>query len=116
MLTFVVQSSFEARAEKVQLVHLDRNSPIGPIPTDVGPPKKLLLSNASVLLKNKTAMGLPTMDMDFFRGHPNAAFDIEPMESVIDLARIGCGLAIAVAGLGSVLLPRLKSGIPPSEP
>ncbi len=117
-ITFIVQSSFESRAVKVQLVRIDptQHSLFGPVTQDVGQPRLLVLAGPDVLLKNKTALGFPTMDVDYLKKHPGAGLDIEPVESAIQIARIGCILAAAVAGLGALFWPQIRPMSPPLEP
>lgn len=115
--TFIVQSSFESRAVKIQLVRIDATqvSRFGPVTQEVGQPKNLILSSADVLLKNKTSLGIPTMDVDYLRRHPGAGLDIEPVESAIQIARIGCLFASLVAGLGALLWSKISAMSLPTE-
>ena len=116
--TFIVQSSYESRAMKVQLVRIDatKHNPFGPVTQEIGQPKRLILRSADVLLKNKTALGTDTMDADYLKRHPGAGLDIEPVESAIQIARIGCILASLVAGVGALLWPQIGAMGLPTEP
>ena len=116
--TFALESSYSARARKVQVVRIDRthNSLFGPVTIDVGDPVPLILDDESAFLKNKTSTGLPMLDADYLNRHGGAALQLQTVESVVALARLGCVLSLAVAAAGLVLLNRLRSFLIPPDP
>lgn len=113
--TFAMESSFEGRAQKVQIVRIDktRHSRFGPVTIDVGNPEMLIVDDPSAFLKNKTATGLPMVNADTIKAHGGDALQLQAMLSVIGLARIGCALSLLAVTTGLVLLNRILCPIPP---
>jgi len=109
--TFAVESSYDSRAQKVQLVRIDRaqHSLFGPVTVEQGEPTSMIVADPTVFLKNKTAIGLPMIDADYLAKHQGAAMQLGPLETVVGMARIGCALSAVVAGGGLILLGRLNS-------
>jgi hypothetical protein len=113
--TFALESSYRARAQKVQIVRIDKTkrSPLGPETVEVGEPVIVILDDPSAFLKNKTAIGLPMVDADYLESHSGAALQIDTVESVIGLARLGSFLAFLAAILGLFLMSRIQTVLPP---
>ena len=112
-LTFAMESSYESRAQKVQVVRIDKtqHNPFGPVTIDVGDPIMVILDDPAAFLKNTTGTGLKMVDEDYIKQHGDAALQLKSMESVIGLARVGCVLSLIAAGVGLVLVRRF---IPPA--
>lgn len=108
--TFAMESSFESRAQTVQVVRIDKthHNPFGPVTIDVGDPIKVILDDQAAFLKNKTGTGLPMVDEDYIKRHGDAALQLKTMQSVVGLARVGCVLSLIAAGAGLVLITRFQ--------
>ena len=115
--TFVVEASYASRAQKVQVVRIDKtqHSAFGPVAVDVGDPVLLLVDDSSIFLKNKTATGLPMLDAEYVKQHGDSALQLKTIDSIISLARLGCIFSTLVAGIGLFLLKRLQLSLPAIE-
>lgn len=116
--TFAVESAYTARAQKVQLVRIDKtkNSRFGPIPIDIGNPTVLILDDESAFLKNKTGTGLPMVDADILKAHGDEPLQLSAIQSIIGLARLGGLFSFIVAAVGLILLARIQGFVVPPEP
>jgi len=109
LLSFAIQNAYESKAERIQLVTIDRahTDPLGPPTTDVGDPVRLMITDTHALLKNKTPLGLPMADRDYIRDHPGSALTLEQVLKVPNMARLGCLTAIILSIAGLILLSRV---------
>jgi len=116
-MTLVLEASYKARAQKVQPVRIDRTkkSIFGPVTSEVGEPVMMILDDPAVFLKNKTATGLPQVDVDALQSHGGEGLQMKTIQSAVGLARIGCLLSCALAAAGLVLLNRIGSPLTPPE-
>jgi hypothetical protein len=116
--TFVIESSYDARARKVQVVTIDKaqHNPYGPVTIDQGEPKMLIVDDQAAYLKNKTATGLSMLDADYLKSHGDAVLRLETVQSMTALARIGCLLSALVACVGLTLVKRAFATLAPPEP
>jgi hypothetical protein len=115
--TFAIESSYTARAVRVQFVRIDatQHNPFGPVTKEVGQPIFIIAGSEKAFLKNRTALGLPTVDADNFEQHPELGIQLEPLQSSISIARVGCLIAAFLTGIGWGVLPRFKSLFAPPE-
>jgi len=109
--TFALESTYTARAQRVQPVRIDtsQHNPLGPITIDIGEPSMMIVDDPAAFLKNKTATGLPKLDIDYLKAHGESALQLQNIQSVIGMARLGCILSALVAGIGLFLLSFLRS-------
>jgi hypothetical protein len=110
MFSFAMETSFSSRAQKVQVVRIDKtkHSPFGPVTIDVGDPAMLIVDDPKAFLKNKTATGLRMLDEEYVKQHGDGALQLNAMTSIIVLARAGCVLSILAAGAGLFLIRRIS--------
>jgi len=115
--SFAVESSYSAQAQEVQFVRIDKtqHSPFGPVTVEVGKPVMLLVDDPSAFMKNKTATGLPMLDADYANQHGGAALQLESVESVVRIARLGCLLSAVIAAVGLLLIKRFHGFFIPPE-
>jgi hypothetical protein len=114
--TFVIESGYNSRLERVQIVKIDHSamSQFGPVTVDVGDPVSLIVEDPKAVLKNKTSEGLPMVDGDYLKQHEGASMRIEPIQSVTAFARFGCAASALLAVVGLGILKRLQN--PPILP
>ena len=117
LATFALESGYAARAQQIQLVTLDPSqpNPFGPATVDVGEPADLIVDDPKAFLKNKTAMGLPMVDIGYLKAHSVGYFALSSIRSLANLARIGCICAAIFACMGMALLKRAFSLPPPPD-
>lgn len=116
--SFVIESGYTARSQKVQIVRIDHTAknPFGPVTIDVGDPVDMILDDQGAFLKNKTPLGLPMVDADYLKQHEGAIVRIEHIQSLAALARFGCAASALIAVLGLGLLKRLQFPLFPPDP
>ena len=114
-LTFFVEASYAARAQKVQIVRIDKSAHnlLGPVTFDVGEPQDLIVGDSSAFLKNKTAVGYPMLDEDYLKLSGNSTIPLRTIEAVAGFARFGCILSAILAGTGLAILSRVRNFIMP---
>lgn len=109
-LTLVIEQGFSSRVVKVQVVKIDatQHNPLGPITTDEGEPRLLIIADQQALMKGTTPTGLPKVDVDYLHKHPTAATTLPPILGLVGLARLGCLVAAAATLIGAFCLPRVR--------
>ena len=117
LATFLIQSAYEAKSTRVQLVSVDTVHPsrFGPTTKDVGDPLPMIVTDSGAILKNKTAMGLSMIDRDYVRSHPGSALTVEQILNVPKVARLGCLTAMILGVAGLLLLSRALQPILPYD-
>lgn len=115
--TFVIESGYKARIQKVQIVRIDKTakSALGVVTIDVGEPVSLIVDSPDAFLKNRTPMGLPMLDEAYSGQHPESVIHMEPILTLIAQARIGCTLTSLVALTGLAMLRRFRVTVSPPD-
>lgn len=115
--SFGLESSYESRAEEVQIVRIDQtqHSRFGPVTIDVGEPVVIVLDDQAAVMKNKTATGLPMLDADAAARNGGAILRLDSVRSIVGLARLGCVLSAIVAAVGLVMMDRVRGILFPPE-
>ena len=116
--SIVLDRSYEAKAQKVQIVRIDRSSknPLGPETIDDGPPILMIAENDQAFMKNKTPLGLPMIDRDSLQKNGSSLIQLDSIQRVTALARIGCLLTFGSMIFGLIMVKRLTSGVLHVEP
>ncbi len=116
--SFVLEASYNAKAQMVQVVRINHNAhnPFGPETLDQGQPAMLILEDQHAFLKNKTPLGYPMVDEEYVRQHGDAVLQLKTVESVTGMARAGCLLSGIIAILGLAVLKRVHAFLVPPPP
>ena len=117
-LTFIIEVSFRSRARRVQLVHLDRihGNLFGPAIVEEGEPIELIPTESTPFLKNKTSVGLATVDADLLKKKPDGGFKMDDIQPLITLARFGSAIASLICFLGWAFWPTIDGTVIELEP
>ncbi len=114
---YYMENSFTLRAQKVQLVQIDSHntSPFGPVTIDVGKPVEIVVDDHDAFLKNRTATGLPMVDIGYLKDHSSTLIKVDSIQSLAGIARIGCIVSCLVALFGLYMLSRISNLLIPAD-
>ena len=83
---------------------------VGPVTDDIGEPISVLVDDPAAFMKNKTAAGLPELNVGYLEEKGVPLVKLDSVLAPIRLARIGCVAATIFALAGLILLARPVQG------